>query len=448
MPFKSKAQMRLFFAKESRGELPKGTARRFAHETKSISKLPERKKKKSGTIREGVMDTPTSGRSIIEEWAAEHGVDPLIERKVPTKTSGRTILEAFLPGQDEEKKKKSPFPPSGDKPPAEGAEGPPGNAEDTQVGGPGAGPPQEGGLPPQDDGGLPAVGTDLGLQTLEISVDQAGNIVDGPEGLVGMNLAGTGGLQQQVPQAGQLLPQQGSPAVPGTGLPGTGLPTDTPPIAAPPAAVPISTDVQPAPPGQPAPTPPGEEAAAQPGVPEMTNPRQPGEVPTSPNSFAPQMGQPGAPDAGLPGQPGPGQPGQPGQPGPGLPGQPGQPGPGFTPNSSVALGFNQPLGMGQPSPSPEAVAAAIAKHSTGLNQNLIQVLNMAVTNPRIPLKQLIVNTQLSPVDLAALKVAWHNIREELTKPVNPAPINPLITTPMGTAPPVPPPPPGAAGIGV
>lgn len=45
MPFKSKAQMRLFFAKEKRGELPKGTAKRWAKHTKNISSLPERKKK-------------------------------------------------------------------------------------------------------------------------------------------------------------------------------------------------------------------------------------------------------------------------------------------------------------------------------------------------------------------------------------------------------------------
>lgn len=46
MPFKSKAQMRLFFAKERRGELPKGKAKEWAKETKSISSLPERKSKK------------------------------------------------------------------------------------------------------------------------------------------------------------------------------------------------------------------------------------------------------------------------------------------------------------------------------------------------------------------------------------------------------------------
>ena len=46
MPYKSKAQQRLFFAKEARGELPRGTARRWAHETKNLKKLPQRKKHK------------------------------------------------------------------------------------------------------------------------------------------------------------------------------------------------------------------------------------------------------------------------------------------------------------------------------------------------------------------------------------------------------------------
>lgn len=38
--------MRLFFAKEARGELPKGTAEHWAHETKNLNKLPDRKKKR------------------------------------------------------------------------------------------------------------------------------------------------------------------------------------------------------------------------------------------------------------------------------------------------------------------------------------------------------------------------------------------------------------------
>lgn len=37
--------MRLFFAKEKAGEMPKGTALRWAHETKNRKKLPEHVKK-------------------------------------------------------------------------------------------------------------------------------------------------------------------------------------------------------------------------------------------------------------------------------------------------------------------------------------------------------------------------------------------------------------------
>lgn len=45
MPFKSKSQQRFMFAAEARGDLPKGTARRWAHETPNIRRLPERVKK-------------------------------------------------------------------------------------------------------------------------------------------------------------------------------------------------------------------------------------------------------------------------------------------------------------------------------------------------------------------------------------------------------------------
>ena len=47
MPFKSKAQQRLFFAKERRGELPKGTALEWAHHTPDIKALPEHVKKEA-----------------------------------------------------------------------------------------------------------------------------------------------------------------------------------------------------------------------------------------------------------------------------------------------------------------------------------------------------------------------------------------------------------------
>ncbi len=40
MPYKSQAQRKLFYAKEARGELPKGTAERWQEET-GKRKLPE-----------------------------------------------------------------------------------------------------------------------------------------------------------------------------------------------------------------------------------------------------------------------------------------------------------------------------------------------------------------------------------------------------------------------
>jgi len=45
MPFKSKSQQRMMFAKEAAGEVAKGTARRWAHETKDMKRLPEKKRK-------------------------------------------------------------------------------------------------------------------------------------------------------------------------------------------------------------------------------------------------------------------------------------------------------------------------------------------------------------------------------------------------------------------
>lgn len=41
MPFKSRSQMRKFFAMEAEGKLPKGTARTWAHHTPNLKKLPE-----------------------------------------------------------------------------------------------------------------------------------------------------------------------------------------------------------------------------------------------------------------------------------------------------------------------------------------------------------------------------------------------------------------------
>lgn len=50
MPFRSKAQQRYMFAAESRGDLPKGTAERWAGETKNIKELPDRVAMAKGAI--------------------------------------------------------------------------------------------------------------------------------------------------------------------------------------------------------------------------------------------------------------------------------------------------------------------------------------------------------------------------------------------------------------
>ena len=49
MPFKSKAQQRFMFAAESRGDVKPGTARKWAHETKNMKRLPEKVKKRKKT---------------------------------------------------------------------------------------------------------------------------------------------------------------------------------------------------------------------------------------------------------------------------------------------------------------------------------------------------------------------------------------------------------------
>jgi hypothetical protein len=64
VPFKSKSQERLFFAKQARGELKPGTALAWAHETRSIKALPERvgktrAKKSRSTSRSASRPSPS-----------------------------------------------------------------------------------------------------------------------------------------------------------------------------------------------------------------------------------------------------------------------------------------------------------------------------------------------------------------------------------------------------
>jgi hypothetical protein len=57
MPFKSKAQQRFMFSAESKGELPKGTAERWAEHTPDIKALPEHKTNKTAAeIADAVLE--------------------------------------------------------------------------------------------------------------------------------------------------------------------------------------------------------------------------------------------------------------------------------------------------------------------------------------------------------------------------------------------------------
>lgn len=66
MPFKSKAQRRLFYALESKGELPKGTASKWEKETKDKS-LPEKVAFWSGFYKKAASNTfKLEGNEISE----------------------------------------------------------------------------------------------------------------------------------------------------------------------------------------------------------------------------------------------------------------------------------------------------------------------------------------------------------------------------------------------
>jgi hypothetical protein len=67
MPFKSKAQQRFMFAAEERGEIPKGTAKRWADHTPNIKKLPE-KKGALGLTAEAQYDSE-KGASVMKKTA-------------------------------------------------------------------------------------------------------------------------------------------------------------------------------------------------------------------------------------------------------------------------------------------------------------------------------------------------------------------------------------------
>jgi len=74
-PFKSKAQQRFMFAAEARGEIEKGTAKRWADHTKNIKNLPEHVKKAMcasfGKIAVELKRLPPVPKAILEQQEAQ-----------------------------------------------------------------------------------------------------------------------------------------------------------------------------------------------------------------------------------------------------------------------------------------------------------------------------------------------------------------------------------------
>lgn len=82
MPFKSKAQQRFMFAAEGRGDIPKGTAERWAKHTPDIKALPEHKKTAS-EIADAVIEKLASTRFVREFLHNPGSMLKELERRTP-----------------------------------------------------------------------------------------------------------------------------------------------------------------------------------------------------------------------------------------------------------------------------------------------------------------------------------------------------------------------------
>jgi len=100
MPLKSKAQQRYMFAAESRGELPKGTALRWAHETQAagqdLKKLPNKvKKKKAKKAKKGMRKVA----SIIWETFKKEATVGTTTASAPATTMAGKRHARMTPGK-------------------------------------------------------------------------------------------------------------------------------------------------------------------------------------------------------------------------------------------------------------------------------------------------------------------------------------------------------------
>lgn len=109
MPFRSKAQQRFMFAAEARGEIPKGTAKRWAEETPNIKKLPERVHKKESAaylagveaafaefLKEARVSLLRQGMREVPAVAKQRGAVPRVTRAGVTTVVNPQSYERYL----------------------------------------------------------------------------------------------------------------------------------------------------------------------------------------------------------------------------------------------------------------------------------------------------------------------------------------------------------------
>lgn len=110
MPFKSKAQQSFMFAAEARGELPKGTAKRWARHTPDMKNLPARVKKDEDTDKKafavafvvkcaaaGVTD-PEAVAALAEELASTVEADARIKAADWSSVLGQSVTWPMVAG--------------------------------------------------------------------------------------------------------------------------------------------------------------------------------------------------------------------------------------------------------------------------------------------------------------------------------------------------------------
>lgn len=91
MPFSSKAQQRFMFAAEARGDLPKGTARRWAHHTDDIKDLPERVEDK----KESSVFVPTALEVLAQKAAAANPALGSLVQSVQAKQKAEQLAKGI-----------------------------------------------------------------------------------------------------------------------------------------------------------------------------------------------------------------------------------------------------------------------------------------------------------------------------------------------------------------